>query len=496
MRDLLVVRVDPSRIDDPEIAAEGERDRMKALAGRYSREDLMRAFDLLSRAEFEIESSSQPRHHFEMALVQWIHLRKLTPLTDLIAGTRVTVERSATSPVRPARLGSSGAGRARNSAGREGCRAAPPARGVAGLRAAARAAPARRAARRASVPAAAAPIPRRATLKSRPRSSPRSARATRRLQHGHRAGAEDRRRGRPRDVHVCAGTQALKRSSRQARVDRASGAVDRADGRSCCVRRRAKPAPPAPKPDEAEPHADDGAQGRARQAPPSRRRAGVLDVFGGGDRHVEEDRLDEHPEDDAAGAADAGAPAAQMADMRVEATAGGGMVTVAVNGNKQIRRVKIDPEVVSKDDVEMLQDLIVAAMQRRPSQGGRSARQPIRASWRHGPAGLSRHGATDPLADLVAALSGLPGIGARSAQRLAYHILKTPREEADALCAAILSVKDRVTYCSICSNITAVDPCAYCASTSATPASCASSSSRKTSAPIEKTRGFRAATTC
>jgi DNA-binding YbaB/EbfC family protein len=52
----------------------------------------------------------------------------------------------------------------------------------------------------------------------------------------------------------------------------------------------------------------------------------------------------------------------QMADMRVEATAGGGMVTVVVNGHKQIQSLKIDPEVVSKDDVEMLQDLILAAI--------------------------------------------------------------------------------------------------------------------------------------
>jgi DNA-binding YbaB/EbfC family protein len=52
----------------------------------------------------------------------------------------------------------------------------------------------------------------------------------------------------------------------------------------------------------------------------------------------------------------------QMAEMRVEASAGGGMVTVVVNGNKQIQALKIDPEVVSKDDVEMLQDLILAAI--------------------------------------------------------------------------------------------------------------------------------------
>jgi len=52
----------------------------------------------------------------------------------------------------------------------------------------------------------------------------------------------------------------------------------------------------------------------------------------------------------------------QMAGMRVEASAGGGMVTVVVNGNKQIQSLKIDPEVVSKEDVEMLQDLILAAI--------------------------------------------------------------------------------------------------------------------------------------
>jgi DNA-binding YbaB/EbfC family protein len=52
----------------------------------------------------------------------------------------------------------------------------------------------------------------------------------------------------------------------------------------------------------------------------------------------------------------------QMAEMRVEATAGGGMVTVVVNGAKQLQSIKIDPDVVSKDDVEMLQDLILAAI--------------------------------------------------------------------------------------------------------------------------------------
>jgi DNA-binding YbaB/EbfC family protein len=52
----------------------------------------------------------------------------------------------------------------------------------------------------------------------------------------------------------------------------------------------------------------------------------------------------------------------QMAEMRVEATAGGGMVTVVVNGQKQIQSLRLDPDVVSKEDVEMLQDLIAAAV--------------------------------------------------------------------------------------------------------------------------------------
>ena len=53
----------------------------------------------------------------------------------------------------------------------------------------------------------------------------------------------------------------------------------------------------------------------------------------------------------------------------------------------------------------------------------------------------------DPLAELVAALQRFPGIGARSAQRLAFHVLRTPREEVETLIAAMRVVKDRVSYC-------------------------------------------------
>jgi recombination protein RecR len=68
----------------------------------------------------------------------------------------------------------------------------------------------------------------------------------------------------------------------------------------------------------------------------------------------------------------------------------------------------------------------------------------------------------ESLIRLVEQLQTLPGIGAKGAQRLAFHILKTPREDADRLARAILDVKDRVTYCSACNNITDADPCGFC----------------------------------
>jgi len=68
----------------------------------------------------------------------------------------------------------------------------------------------------------------------------------------------------------------------------------------------------------------------------------------------------------------------------------------------------------------------------------------------------------EPITHLVEQLQRLPGIGAKSAQRLAFHILRTPREDAERLCEAIRGVKERVTYCSTCNNITDADPCTYC----------------------------------
>ena len=70
----------------------------------------------------------------------------------------------------------------------------------------------------------------------------------------------------------------------------------------------------------------------------------------------------------------------------------------------------------------------------------------------------------EPLIHLIEELQRLPGIGPKGAQRPAFHILKTPREHADRLIDAVRDVKERVTYCSVCNNITDVAPCAFCSS--------------------------------
>ena len=67
-----------------------------------------------------------------------------------------------------------------------------------------------------------------------------------------------------------------------------------------------------------------------------------------------------------------------------------------------------------------------------------------------------------PLQALVDQLQRLPGIGAKGAQRLAFHLLRQPRDDVEALVGAIRDVKEQITYCSVCHNITDADPCYYC----------------------------------
>jgi recombination protein RecR len=70
----------------------------------------------------------------------------------------------------------------------------------------------------------------------------------------------------------------------------------------------------------------------------------------------------------------------------------------------------------------------------------------------------------EPMARLIEELKKLPGIGSKSAQRLAFHILRASSEDAEALAAAVRDVKASLRLCSTCNNITDIDPCAYCSS--------------------------------
>src|SRR5918912_2935382 len=97
----------------------------------------------------------------------------------------------------------------------------------------------------------------------------------------------------------------------------------------------------------------------------------------------------------------------------------------------------------------------------------------------------------EPLTRLVEQLQRLPGIGAKGAQRLAFHILKNPRDEAERLCDAIREVKERVTYCSICNNITDQDPCVFCTNPSRDQRVICVVEEPQNVSVVEKTREFR-----
>ena len=156
-------------------------------------------------------------------------------------------------------------------------------------------------------------------------------------------------------------------------------------------------------------------------------------------------------------------------------------------------RSRIDPEVVSKEDVEMLQDLILAAV----NDAHRKVDEQLGQSMSGLLGGLKIPGLfyalslPEPLTRLVEQLQKLPGIGAKSAQRLAFHILRHPREDAEQLCDAIRDVKERVTYCSICNNITDTDPCAFCTSATRDQRLICVVEEPQNVTVVEKTREFR-----
>ena len=97
----------------------------------------------------------------------------------------------------------------------------------------------------------------------------------------------------------------------------------------------------------------------------------------------------------------------------------------------------------------------------------------------------------DPFVRLIEELQRLPGVGPKGAQRLAFFLLKTPREQTDRLVDAIRDVKEHITYCSECSNITDSDPCAYCRSEERDHHIICVVEEPQNVAVIEKTRDFK-----
>jgi recombination protein RecR len=97
----------------------------------------------------------------------------------------------------------------------------------------------------------------------------------------------------------------------------------------------------------------------------------------------------------------------------------------------------------------------------------------------------------EPLARLIDEFKKLPGIGAKSAQRLAFHVLRGAREDADRLCDAVRDVKERVTYCSTCNHITDVDPCRFCTDPDRDHALICVVEEPQNVSAVEKTRDFK-----
>ncbi|HEY8370733.1 MAG TPA: recombination mediator RecR [Thermodesulfobacteriota bacterium] len=96
-----------------------------------------------------------------------------------------------------------------------------------------------------------------------------------------------------------------------------------------------------------------------------------------------------------------------------------------------------------------------------------------------------------PIAALIAELAKLPGVGEKTASRLAFHILRAPRGDADALAHAILRVKDEIRLCGICFNVTDVDPCRICADPKRDPALICVVEEPPDLLAIERTREYR-----
>ena len=153
----------------------------------------------------------------------------------------------------------------------------------------------------------------------------------------------------------------------------------------------------------------------------------------------------------------------EIAQMESTGTAGGGMVTATVTGTSTLKSIEIKPDVVDPDDIDMLQDLVVAAVNealkaasdksdvchhgRYRRRSGRSAVMELFAP---------------PVERLIEEFAKLPGIGQKTAQRLAFHVLDLPREDAERFADAIREAKAKTFTCRRCQNLTDSEICPIC----------------------------------
>ena len=184
-----------------------------------------------------------------------------------------------------------------------------------------------------------------------------------------------------------------------------------------------------------------------------------------------------------------------LKDEVVEASAGGGMVKVKMGGDLTLREIAIDPEAIDPEEAELLADMVQAAV----NEGLRAAQELASskmggitagwAAWRP-PGNVSSEGPA-PLARLVAELGRLPGIGQRTAQRLAFHILRAPDEEAEALATAIREVKEKVGLCERCFNLAEGPLCRICSDPNRDQATICVVEEPADVIPIERTHEYR-----
>jgi recombination protein RecR len=159
--------------------------------------------------------------------------------------------------------------------------------------------------------------------------------------------------------------------------------------------------------------------------------------------------------------------------LEIEATAGGGMVTVRMNGKKEVLALQVEPEAITPEDPEMLQDLIVAAINECSASRRAwpaASRSPGCSSPDHSwpwppPTGKESRVSSlaPPIERVIEQLAKLPGVGRKTAQRLAFHLLKAPPEDASALAKAIVDLKERIRFCSTCFNLSEGELCPVCA---------------------------------